>query len=294
MDMRCATARALLVSTALVICTAAARAAEPVPARPSSGCQLDHLEHGRRLTGSLGVGGVTRQYVLDVPDTVQAHTPAPLLLDFHGFGHSGAGVWNVSGFRDVAAHAGFITVYPEGLPVHLTIRGEDMVGPGWEMYTVDGNRDLVFVRALLDDLERRYCIDRARIFATGFSNGAFFSALLGCVMADRIAAVAPVSGGPLRVACTPSRGVPILIQHGRQDTLIPVEAARTARDDWLKVDQCAVDTKEPDGPACERWTACRPGAVVEYCEEDFVHTWPPQATARVWDFLQHHPLPARD
>jgi polyhydroxybutyrate depolymerase len=288
METRLVAVSVLLVS--VLAGTATARAGEAVPTRASVGCRLDQIDRGRRLTGSVEGGGVRRAYILDVPDSVQPHVPAPLLLDFHGFGHSGAGVWSVSGFRDLATRAAFITVYPEGLPVRLTIRGEEQTGPGWEISTVDGNRDLAFVRALLDDLERRYCVDRARIFATGFSNGAFFSALLGCVMADRIAAVAPVSGGPLRVPCAPGRGVPILIQHGRQDPLIPVDAARTARDDWLKVDHCAADPKQPDGPACERWTACRAGAVVEYCEEDFMHTWPPQATARVWDFLQQHPL----
>jgi poly(3-hydroxybutyrate) depolymerase len=170
------------------------------------------------------------------------------------------------------------------------IRGIEQEGAGWEMYTVDGNRDLAFVRALLDDLERRYCIDRARIFSTGFSNGAFFSALLGCTMSDRFAAVAPVSGGPLSVTCTPGRGVPILIQHGRQDPLIPIDRARAARDDWLKIDQCTTE-KGADGPGCERWTTCRPDAVVEYCEGDFGHSWPPEATRRIWDFLQAHPFP---
>ena len=279
-----------LLMTSALLGAASVRAGDAVPARPSAGCQLAQIDRGRRLTGSIKVDGVERAYVLDVPDSVQPHVPAPLLLDFHGFGHSGAGVWTVSGFREIATRAGFVTVYPEGLPVQLTIRGETQQGAGWKMDAVDGNRDLAFVRALLDDLERRYCIDRARIFATGFSNGAFFSALLACAMSDRIAAVAPVSGGPLRGRCTPGRGVPILIQHGRQDPLIPIEAARSARDDWLKVDRCAADRKAPDGPACERWTACRGGAVVEYCEEDFVHTWPPQATARVWEFLQQHPL----
>ena len=280
----------LVAATALSV-AAPVSAADAVPPRPSAGCGLDQIEHGRHLTGRIEVGGVARDYIVDVPDSVRPRVPAPLLLDFHGFGHSGAGVWRVSGFRDLGARAGFITVYPEGLPVRLTIHGDELEGPGWEMYSVDGNRDLAFVRALLDDLERRYCVDRARVFATGFSNGAFFSALLGCTMSDRIAAVAPVSGGPLRVACTPARGVPILIQHGRQDPLIPIAAARTARDDWLKVNHCAAATPQPDGPACERWSACRAGAVVEYCEEDFVHTWPPQATARVWEFLHAHPLP---
>lgn len=265
-------------------------AADPVPPRPSEGCAREQLESGRRIAGSIEVGGVRREYILDVPDSVRPRTPVPLLLDFHGFGHSGAGVWNVSTFRDLSAQIGFITVYPEGLPVRLRIRGIEQEGAGWEMYSVDGNRDLAFVRALLDDLERRYCIDRARIFSTGFSNGAFFSALLGCTMSDRIAAVAPVSGGPLSVTCAPGRGVPILIQHGRQDPLIPIDRARAARDDWLKIDQCTTE-KSADGPSCERWTTCRPDAVVEYCEGDFAHAWPPEATRRIWDFVQAHPFP---
>jgi polyhydroxybutyrate depolymerase len=274
----------------VVLCAAAAQATDIAP-RPSEGCKLDQLERGRRLTGRIEINGVRRDYILDVPDSVLAHRPAPLLLDFHGFGHSGAGVWTVSGFRELAPRAGFVTVYPEGLPVRLRIHGEEHEAAGWEMYTVEGNRDLAFVRALLDDLERRYCIDRARVFATGFSNGAFFSSLLGCVASDRIAAVAPVSGGPLGVACSPGRGVPILIQHGRQDPLIPIDWARTARDNWLQADRCSAAKKEADGPSCERWTTCRPGAVVEYCEDDYPHTWPPQATARVWTFLQQHPMP---
>src|SRR5262245_50044582 len=150
-----------------------ASAADSVPARPSAGCEQEQIEHGRRLAQRIVVDGTRRDYILDVPDSVSARTPAPLLLDFHGFGHSGAGVWNVSGFRDLASQAGFITVYPEGLPVRLTIKGHEQDGAGWQTFALDGNRDLAFVTALLDDLERRYCIDRARVFATGFSNGAF-------------------------------------------------------------------------------------------------------------------------
>src|SRR5262245_39910015 len=272
-----------------VVVAQVASAAESVPARPSPGCEREQIEHGRRLSESIVVGGTRRDYILDVPDSVHPRTAAPLLLDFHGFGHSGAGVWNVSEFRDLATQAGFITVYPEGLSVRLPINGREQEGSGWQMFALDGNRDIAFVTALLDDLERRYCIDRARIFATGFSNGAYFSALLGCALSDRIAAVAPVSGGSLRVACAPSRGVPILIQHGRQDPLIPIDRAHAARDEWLKVNQCGA-AQNADGPSCERWTTCRSGAVVEYCEDDFAHAWPPQATERVWEFLQAHPL----
>jgi polyhydroxybutyrate depolymerase len=280
-----------LALAALPSLVALAGAAEVSP-RPSAGCTRDAIETGRRLEGHIVVGGVRRDYVLDVPESVRARVPAPLLLDFHGFGHSGARVWEVSEFRELGAQAGFITVYPEGLPVRLRLRNQELESPGWEMYTVDGNRDLAFVRALLDDLEGRYCIDRARIFATGFSNGGFFSALLGCAMSDRIAAVAPVGGARLSVDCKPGRPVPIIIQHGRRDMLIPVAHARGARDDWLKIDQCTGEPPASEGAACTRWTTCRAGVEVEYCEDDVGHTWPPQAGARVWEFLRRHPMPA--
>ncbi|HEY0300392.1 MAG TPA: hypothetical protein VGC36_03625, partial [Rhizomicrobium sp.] len=108
-----------------------------------------------------------------------------------------------------------------------------------------------------------YCIYRNRIYSTGFSNGAFFSQVLACAMAERIAAVAPVSGGALAFECTPSRPVPILIQHGSRDDLIPVSSAHTARDTWRQIDGCTDATPRADGPTCQRWS-CRDNTVVAY------------------------------
>jgi polyhydroxybutyrate depolymerase len=275
-----------LVAVALLVFTALPAVAAPLP---SDGCAQATIEHGRRLTRTVDVAGTPRQAILDVPDSVKPGVPAPVLLDFHGFGHSGAGVWNVSGFKALAEREGFITAYPEGLPVTLFLRGQEVTGPGWQMYTVAGNRDLAFTAALLDRIERDYCVDRRRIYATGFSNGAFFSQLLACAMADRIAAVAPVSGGTLQVDCAPTRPVPMLIQHGTEDDLIPVAMGRAARDRWRALDGCN-DAAEPDGATCQRWT-CRDGSVVAYCEEAYGHRWHPQATERVWTFLRRYALP---
>ena len=274
-----------LVVALLVI--ASRSLADPLP---SGGCAHESIVHGPRLERTIEVGGTARRVILDVPEAVKVGAPAPVLLDFHGFGHSGAGVWQVSGFKALAKEQGFITAYPEGLPVRLTLRGESMEAPGWQIDGLDGNRDVAFTAALLDTLERDYCVDRRRIYSTGFSNGAYFSQVLACALPDRIAAVAPVSGGRLRFDCTPSRPVPILIQHGSEDDLIPPDAARQARDAWREINGCQGDVQAA-GPACERWTECKAAAVVEYCEEPYAHRWPPQATARVWEFLSSKTLP---
>jgi polyhydroxybutyrate depolymerase len=253
---------------------------------PSAGCNAASIESGRRIEKTIDVGGAERTYILDVPEGAKPGRPVPLLFDFHGFQHSGAGVWKVSKFGDLAARDPFLTVYPDGLPVKLEIRGTVWEGRGWQMGEIDGNRDLAFVRALLDDLERRYCIDRARVFSTGFSNGGFFSSLLGCAMADRFAAIAPVGGGPLNVPCAPPRGVPVLIHHGRFDDLIPPSRARQSRDDWVRVNAC----REATSNGCESNTECRDGAVVEYCEGEYGHTWPVEATGRIWEFFRKNPM----
>ena len=268
-----------------------------VPPRPSAGCAATTVETGRRLERTIEVDG-TRRYILDVPEGVRPQTPVPLLFDFHGFGHSGAGVWNVSRFKEIAAREPFVTVYPDGSTVHLL--GRD--GAGWDIFTVEGNRDLRFVARVLDDIERTYCIDLARVYATGFSNGAFLSHLLACTQADRFAAVAPVSGGAVSVPCAPPRAVPVLMFHARNDEMVAVERARAARDAWAGRNQChgdsplrqAVDdgglSPAPAVSRCERYTGCRDDADVEYCEGDFGHHWPVEATERIWAFFRAHPM----
>lgn len=280
--MRSALRAAALLMFAFAVDAASVKAEAVVAPRPSAGCGAPTIAHGRPLDRTISVDGVERHYLLDVPDSVRPGTPAPLLLDFHGLGHSAAGVWRVSGFKDIAARDGFITAYPDGLPVQLLGRR----GAGWQIYSISGNRDVDFVRALLDHIERTYCVDRARIFATGFSNGGFLSHLLACVLPDRIAAIAAVSGGRVTVPCEPGRGVPVLIIHGREDTIVPADKAREARDFWLRHDAC----REHVSNGCEYHRECRDGAEVRYCEGDFGHRWPPNATQQIWDFFRAHPL----
>jgi polyhydroxybutyrate depolymerase len=274
----------LIAFTCALLLAAEGRAVDVAP-RPSAGCSVDTLETGRELQRTIDIDGTKRAYILDVPDSIRAKKPAPLLFDFHGFGHSAAGVWNVSGFKALAARDGVIVVYPDGLPVHLL--GRD--APGWEIFKSEGNRDLALTAQLLDQLERTYCIDQARVFATGFSNGAYFSYLLACRMADRFAAIAPVSGGQVAVECNPRRAVPVLIHHGRQDDLVPIAQARAARDAWVQRDGCRAQASN----GCERHRECRDGSEVEYCEGDFAHHWPPEATERIWEFFRAHPMPEK-
>jgi len=59
--------------------------------------------------------------------------------------------------------------------------------------------------------------DERRVFVTGYSNGAFLASKLACVDADRIAAIAPVSGLRDPADCAPKRPVPAVTFHGTGD-----------------------------------------------------------------------------
>ena len=74
---------------------------------------------------------------------------------------------------------------------------------------------------MLDEVEANDCVDTARLYATGLSNGGMMSSLLACYDADRIAAVALVSGILHPGGCQPSRPVPMLVIWGKQDGILP-------------------------------------------------------------------------
>jgi polyhydroxybutyrate depolymerase len=283
--------RAMALACLAVLSTVGgARAADS----SAPGCALEKIEHGPRLERSIDVNGVQRQYILHVPANIRPGAAAPLLFDFHGFNHSGAGVWRVSGFKELAEKHGFITVYPTGLPITLTLRGEPRNGAGWEMRGGADNRDLAFTRAMLSDIAAAYCIDRERIFSTGFSNGAFFTSLLGCTMSETFAAVAPVGGGPLRSRCQPTRPLPVLIHNGVLDELIPIDFARRGRDQWIAANRCSGTDGAADAPTCQTATACAAAGAVVYCEGEYTHTWPADATERIWSFFAAHPRHASE
>ena len=60
--------------------------------------------------------------------------------------------------------------------------------------------DIAFIGALLDAVEQSVCVDASRVYATGVSNGGGMVARLACELSDRLAAIAPVAGGPYAIA----------------------------------------------------------------------------------------------
>ena len=81
-----------------------------------------------------------------------------------------------------------------------------------------------FVEALIDEISSNYNIDSARVYACGYSNGAFFSYALACYHSDRIAAIGSVAGTMMEETydnCSPSHPVAMINIHGTSDFVVP-------------------------------------------------------------------------
>ncbi|MBW2262424.1 MAG: hypothetical protein JRG91_10665 [Deltaproteobacteria bacterium] len=266
--------RRLLTSAVLLVvlasgCKCSGKQTPPRAPEPASGCRDGSQEEVVGLERTVDVDGDGRRYILDVP-AGSASEPRPVLLSFHGIGGTPGPLREVTELGDKGRGRGFIVVHPKGEMVWLKGRA----GPGWEI-KAEGNQDVALVAALIDQLDSLYCIDRKRVFAAGFSNGAHLAHVLGCQMPDAIAAIGAVGGGlnEMSSKCGPVKPVPAAIFHGDADSIVGVEEGREAHAFWTKRNGCTGEVKVEK--LCTLHTGCEKAPGVLYCElPSFGHAWP--------------------
>ena len=85
-----------------------------------------------------------------------------------------------------------------------------------------GANDVEALERSLDQLEAAGCVDPARVFVTGVSNGGGMTARLACDLSERLAGAASVAGGYRSLPpCRPERPLPVLEIHGTADQVVP-------------------------------------------------------------------------
>ena len=158
----------------------------------------------------------TRTYRLYVPNNVQAN--APLVVSLHG---ANGNQWaNRPMTTEVADAEGFIVVYPQGKTVNFYLA--NMNTTGW-VSSGEDNADVEFIKAVIEDVAKKYTIDRKRIYCCGFSNGGMMTYALSNTCSDIFAAFASISGYQLNefhFRHTGTRPVPFLHIHGKNDNFV--------------------------------------------------------------------------
>jgi polyhydroxybutyrate depolymerase len=171
--------------------------------------------------GTLDFGGRTRHYLAYVPARL-APSPA-LVLAFHGSMGDGAQARAGYGyaFDRLADEHGFVVVYPDGVERHWN---DCRKRAPYAAHAL-GIDDVGLVRALVDRFAAERGIDRARVFATGVSNGGQMAIRLALEAPDLVRAVAPVIASvpaPENMDCTPKQApVSVLFMNGTGDPFNP-------------------------------------------------------------------------
>jgi polyhydroxybutyrate depolymerase len=184
--------------------------ARPITTR-SAGCAARRAVPTGQSDHTIVADGVERHYLLDVPADYDGTKPFAIVFGLHALTVSYQFVPSMTGF-DQGARYQFIGVAPSGRLAGTT--------PYWDAAPTEHNYDVDFIVQLLDHLEATLCVNPARVFSTGMSNGAQMSSLLACRLSDRITAIAPVSGEEYLAPCNGSP-VPILAFHGTADPILP-------------------------------------------------------------------------
>ncbi len=202
-----------------------------------------------------------RSYAIYVPTTYDGSKPVPLHLSLHGNGGfaeaqigdvpkndcTGTTAADNSGlegrYNQLAEEHGFIVVYPNGVPNG----GTTVNGRMWNDCRIgepaSTANDVMFIGALLDDVMSSVQIDRDRVYANGYSNGAVMMFRLYAELGERFTAFATMSGNqPLdnQTECAaPTVKRPLMLVFGDEDAVVPyygvgVRVSMRSADDTLK------------------------------------------------------------
>jgi polyhydroxybutyrate depolymerase len=305
----CAPTRALAIAGALCALAAiamllAARGPDAALAQSSGGgCAQPPAPGDAALT--LTSGGLDRTAILHVPTGAGA-SPLPLLIGLHGAG--GSFFERDTGFSTIADDEGFYAVYPDAL--RADGRGT------WNIndHRPDAPNDVEFISDLIDQVERTACVDPARVYVAGISNGGGMAARLACQLSGRIAGIASVAGGYSSLPpCEPANPVSVIEIHGTSDGTVPYAGPSAGTGavqpwvaTWARRDGCR------SGPQRSRvaprvlrlrWSGCLGGTAVEHLEvmggtHQYPGGLPPDpgpsssisSSWEIWSFLRSHRL----
>ena len=258
-----------------------------------------------------------RTYIVHLPKYYDANKTYSLVFSFHGMTDSASGQENYTGMDDISDLADFIVVYPNAIAHSWNVGIYGSYSHGID--------DVGFVSKMIDTISAKYKIDNRRVYACGWSDGAFMCYRLACQLSNRIAAIASVCGSmtdSMVKTCQNSCAVPIIELHGTYDPEVPYWGSATGHGAvdsviqfWLNRDNCkdtfeyhTLDNCKTDTCGIEEYIykQCKDSSEVRKYEiVGGGHTWPGapllvsylgrtdydiNANVEIWEFFKSHRL----
>ncbi|MBO4397888.1 MAG: hypothetical protein J5805_05065 [Bacteroidaceae bacterium] len=236
---------------------------------------------------NITVDGTERSYNVYAPSNLG--TNRPLLIFCHGYNQDANWMQN-SEFKNetlsmesVCDTAKFVVVFPNG------------IDRSWD---TSGNRDINFVKAIIEKMVTQYSIDRNRVYLGGFSMGGMFTYNAINKMHNQIAAFISCSGPSVVTPSAQTPPVPLFHIQGTADNFGGVQPALNP---WINHNGCPTTDKVVDnyngfsGAKMHTWGPGNDGVEVKLLELKDKGHWickePQVYTGKeIWNFCKRYSL----
>ena len=148
-----------------------------------------------------------RSYHVKLPDGWDGETPMPVLLHFHGWGRQGDLIVKHDRIVSATRKRGVLLLAPNGR------------GRTWDFWRA-GSADVGFAADVIEDAAKRFPIDRAQIFISGYSYGSAMAWRYACDNGDEITALLAISGSLPQTETCAQGPRDVRHVHGFKDTVM--------------------------------------------------------------------------
>ncbi|ATN35281.1 polyhydroxybutyrate depolymerase [Rhizobium sp. ACO-34A] len=246
---------------------------------------------------SLDINGQTRSAVYFIPSNYSGKRKVPVVFDFHGSNSNPDGQMNRSQWDEVAEREGFIVMALQG-----SLSGEFKGTNAWNVPGVtkaEGLDEGAFIRTAVHYATETFCVDPARIYASGYSGGGRMLSQYVCDGYGDFAAAGFVMGlragypeqedgvwRPRKASCHPAKPVSIIAFSGLKDDVNPFGGGgkaywqyggEVALKRWAELDGCDPHPRSEKGETAtfSAYYGCKAGtSVISYVIKDADHSWP--------------------
>ena len=210
------------------------------------------------------------RYMVKTPVNYNSSIAHPLLMVYAPGGRNRYESENYMYLTQEATAAGFIVAYADHRPM-----------------TPETVEKLAEIPALI---EKKWCIDKKRIFLTGHSDGGTTAMGIAFLTGTKHipAAIAPsavgIRGEDLKEYQCPNP-LPVMVMHSSHDTLFP-GYGKEAIQWWATCNGCDTASSVKDADGCVTYSGCKNNVATRYCEGTGKHPEWPGKNKAIIDFFR--------
>ena len=237
-------------------------------------------------------------YLAAPPPDWDGAGPLPLVVYFHGWNSSPEATFRNRAMVNGVTRRGALFVAPFARTGYWRQIGAGRAEPGRD--------ELAYVNAVMEDVARRWPIDRSRTIASGFSRGASLVGNVACYAGPLFRAYAPIAGGFWNSTPPDCPSGPVNLRHihGTADHVVAFDAIGIYNS--MPIPEGLVTLRRLNGCApqpdavwaagngrrrldCRAWRGCASGRVLELCLHEGGHRIPAEWVAEGLDWMMTLP-----